>query len=101
VPLANGSGRWNARLGPFSSGEAKSNTASPSVTARLAAGIFFPQRPGLRLTAHNYSPSVLGKIARARAREPSFDEAAEALADLAEVTVSGRHVTRMAAEAGH
>jgi hypothetical protein len=101
VRLADGSVRCNARLGPFSSGEAKSNTANPSVTARLAAGIFFPQRPGLRLTPHNYSPSVLGKIARASAREPSFDEAAEALADLAEVTVSGRHATRMAEELGH
>jgi hypothetical protein len=79
----------------------KSNTTNPSATARLAAGLFFPQRPGLRLSAKNYSPSVLGKIVRAGAREPSFDEAAEALADLAEVTISGRHLTRVAQEVGH
>jgi hypothetical protein len=55
----------------------------------------------LRLTPHGCSPSVLDKIVRASAREPSFDEAAEALADLAEVTISGRHATRIAAEVGH
>jgi hypothetical protein len=71
-----------------------------SATARLAAGIFFPQRPGLRLTPHGYSPSVLDKVVRSSARQASFDEAAEALADLAEVTISGRHVGRIAAELG-
>jgi hypothetical protein len=71
-----------------------------SVTARLAAGIFFPQRPGLRLTPHGYSPSVLAKILRANAREPSFQDAAEALEDLAEVTISGRQASRIAQEIG-
>jgi len=77
-----------------------SNTANPSVIARLAAGIFFPQRPALRLTPHRYSPSVLGKILRASAREPSFQEAADALKDMAEVTISSRQVTRIAEEIG-
>jgi hypothetical protein len=55
----------------------------------------------LRLTPQGYSPSVLGKILRASAREPSFQEAADALQDLAEVTISSRHVTRIAEEVGH
>ena len=62
---------------------------------------FSPERPALRLTPHGYSPSVLGKILRASAREPSFQEAADALKDLAEVAISSRHVTRIAEEVGH
>lgn len=54
----------------------------------------------MRLTTHSYSPSVLGKILRCGVREPSFREAAEALADLAELTISGRQVTRIAQEIG-
>jgi hypothetical protein len=54
----------------------------------------------LRLTPHDYSPSVLGKIVRSAAREPSFREAAEAMADLAEITISGRQVGRIAQEVG-
>jgi hypothetical protein len=44
---------------------------------------------------------VLRKIVRAGARHPSFQEAADALQDMAEVTISGRHVTRIAAQVGH
>src|SRR5271157_121723 len=62
---------------------------------------FFPQRPALRLTPHNCSPSVLGKAVRASARETSFQEAADALEDLAEVTISPRQLTRIAQEVGH
>src|SRR4029077_8361763 len=82
------------------SGAARSPTSSPSATARPAAGIFFPQRPALRLTPHDCSPSVLRKIVRSAAREPSFREAAEAMADLAEVTISGRQLGRIAREGG-
>jgi hypothetical protein len=52
------------------------------------------------LTPHGYSPAVLGKILRASAREPSFQEAAEALQDLADLRISSRHVTRIAEEVG-
>jgi hypothetical protein len=54
----------------------------------------------LRLTPHDFSPSVLGKVVRAAAREPSFREAAEAVADLAEVSISGRQLGRIAEEVG-
>jgi hypothetical protein len=92
--------RSNVSLEPFTSGEAKLPTQNPSVTARLVAGIFFPQRPGLRLTPHNYSPSVLGKIVRSCVREPSFEGATEALDDLAELTISSRQASRIAHEVG-
>jgi hypothetical protein len=54
----------------------------------------------LRLTPHGYSPSVLGKILRSSAREPSFQEAIESLEDLAEVTISSRQASRIAQEVG-
>jgi hypothetical protein len=55
----------------------------------------------VRLTPHSFSPSVLGKILNASAREPSFQEAADALDELADLTVSSRQVTRIAHEVGH
>src|SRR4029078_10592128 len=66
----------------------------------LPAVFFRRQRPALRLTPHDYSPSVLGKVVRSAAREPSFREAAEAVADLAEVSISGRQVGRISQEVG-
>jgi hypothetical protein len=71
-----------------------------SAIARPAAGIFFPLRPSLRLDPHSFSPTVLGKIVREAARANSFQDAAESLADLAEVAVSGRQVGRIAHEVG-
>src|SRR4029450_7747081 len=90
----------DASRGPSTSGAARSPTPSPCATARPAAGIFFPQRPALRLTPHDYSPSVLRKIVRCAAREPSFREAAEAMAGVAEVTLSGRQLGHIAREVG-
>jgi hypothetical protein len=52
------------------------------------------------LTPHDYSPSVLRKFVHSAAREPSFREAAEAVADLAEVNISGRQLDRIAREVG-
>jgi len=43
---------------------------------------------------------VLRKVVRSAAREPSFREAAEAMADMAEVTISGRQLDRIARELG-
>jgi hypothetical protein len=66
----------------------------------VGARIFFPLRPSLRLTPHDYSPSVIRKVVHSAAREPSFREAAEAMADLAEVSISGRQLDRIAHEVG-
>jgi hypothetical protein len=54
----------------------------------------------LRLGSHKFSPAILGKIVRAAARDGSFDAAAESLADLAEIRISGRQVGRIAHEVG-
>ena len=54
----------------------------------------------MRLTSHDYSPSVVRKVVRSAAREPSFREAAEAVAELAEVTISSRQLDRIARELG-
>lgn len=54
----------------------------------------------MRLDSHDFSPAVLGKIVRAAARGTSFDDAAEALADGAEIKISGRQVGRIAHEIG-
>jgi hypothetical protein len=54
----------------------------------------------LRLTSHDYSPSVVRKIVRSAARETSFREAAEAVTDLAEVNISDRQLDRIARELG-
>ncbi|MBV8487778.1 MAG: hypothetical protein JO161_05820, partial [Planctomycetaceae bacterium] len=74
---------------------------NPSAIARPVAGIFSPQRTALRLNCHGFSPSVQEKALRASAREPSFQDAATALAELAEVTISSRQLNRLAAEVGH
>jgi len=90
----------NASLARSSSGELKSNTSNRIADARLAAGIFFPQRPSLRLTSHGHSPSISDKIIRAGARESSFQDAAQALEELADVTISCRQLSRIAHEVG-
>ncbi len=54
----------------------------------------------MRLDPHGCSPTVLGKIVREAARTCSFEGAAESLCDLAEVTISGRQVGRIAHEVG-
>ena len=54
----------------------------------------------MRLDSPNFSPAVLGKIVRAAGRCRSFQEAADGLADLAEVAISGRQTGRIAHEIG-
>lgn len=71
-----------------------------SVIARPAAGIFFPLRPSLRLDLHGFSPTILGKIVRAAARNTSFAATAESLSEDAEITISDCQVQRIAHEVG-
>lgn len=54
----------------------------------------------MRLDSHDFSPAILGKIVRAAARSPSFDAAAESLADEAEIDISSRQAGRIAHEIG-
>lgn len=68
--------------------------------ARLAAGIFFPQRPVLKLDTHGYSPSVLNKIVQAAGQVKSHQLAARILGVVGEIEISGRHVNRLTQEIG-
>jgi hypothetical protein len=54
----------------------------------------------LRLDSHGFSPTVLGKVVRAAARDGSFAAAAASLRDEAEITISDRQVERIAHEVG-
>jgi hypothetical protein len=70
-------------------------TASRSATVPTAAGTFSPQRTGLRLDSHGYSPTLLQKIVEAAGRLRSAGQAAIALRLLAQLDISARHVTRL------
>lgn len=76
------------------------NFASRRVTARPAVGIFFPQRPVLKLDAHGYSPTTLYHILYATAEVKSHQKAAKLLEVLGDAPISGRHVNRLAEEIG-
>jgi hypothetical protein len=54
----------------------------------------------LKLGTEGYSPAVLIKIEYAGANEASFGQAAKALAELAELTVSAKHVQRLTERLG-
>lgn len=77
-----------------------SHTANPKVTARLAAGIFFPQRPLLKLGTHGYSPIVLNKIIQAAGEVKSHAVAAKVLGSVGDIHISGRQVNRLTEEIG-
>jgi hypothetical protein len=80
-------------VGPF-------NSASRRATARHVVGLFFPQRPLLKLDEHSYSPTILHKILAATAAVKSHNKAAQLLELLCELEISGRHVNRLAEEIG-
>jgi hypothetical protein len=54
----------------------------------------------LRLDSHGFSPTILGKIVRAAARNTSFATTAESLREDAEIAISDRQVQRIAHEVG-
>jgi hypothetical protein len=68
--------------------------------ARLAAGIFFPQRPLLKLGTHGYTPAALNKIVQAAGQVKSHAVAAKVLRAVGEITISSRHVNRLTEEIG-
>ena len=81
------------KAGPFS-------FASRRVIARPVVGIFFPQRPLLKLDAHGYSATILHKILSATAEVKSHQKAAQVMGVLCELPISGRQVNRLAEEVG-
>jgi hypothetical protein len=76
------------------------NTTNRRLIARPAAGIFFPQRPVLKLNTHGYSPSVLNKIVQAAGQVKSHQLAAKVLDVVGEISISGRHINRLTEEIG-
>jgi hypothetical protein len=76
------------------------STTNRKLIARLAAGIFFPQRPILKLNTHGYSPSILNKIVQAAGQVKSHQLAAAVLGVVGEISISGRHVNRLTEEIG-
>src|SRR5713226_9394818 len=81
-------------------GAAASSTANQCATARPVAGLFFPQRPHLKLDTHGYSAAILGKIVTAAAQVKSHQLAAKVLDVVGEIDISGRHVNRLTEEIG-
>jgi hypothetical protein len=72
------------------------NSAKRSAIAWFVAGLFFPQRPLLQLGSSGYSPTVLHKIMAATSEVKSHDKAALLLKVLCGLSISGRHVNRLA-----
>jgi hypothetical protein len=70
-------------------------TANRCAIARRAVGIFFPQRPLLKIDEHGYSRAILSKIVAAGSQLKSFALAETLLLQLAEVSISARHVGRL------
>ncbi len=79
---------------------APSPKTNPSLTAPPVGGIFFPQRPLLRLTNHAYSPAAWQQIADAAAYFGSFADAAHALNHQAKLSITPQHVHTLAQEVG-
>ena len=77
-----------------------STTTNRRDIARPVAGIFFPQRPVLKLNTHGYSPSVQNKVVQAAGQVKSYQLAAKVLGIVGEIRISGRHVNRLAEETG-
>jgi hypothetical protein len=87
-------------LAPGNGPEAPSLKTNPSLTAPPVGGIFFPQRPLLRLNNHAYSPAAWRQIADAAAYFGSFADAAHALNHQAKLSITPQHVHTLAQEVG-
>src|SRR5438445_5378594 len=85
---------------PWTAWEARSATRNRSAIARLAAGIFFPLRPSLRLSGHRYTPDLLCRLVTLCGQLSSAECAATAVHTVAGVHISGRQVQRLTQEVG-
>jgi hypothetical protein len=78
----------------------RSNTRNWRAIARVVVGLFFPQRPVLKLDTHAYTPSVVCKIVEANAQVKSHEVAAKVLRSIGDIDISGRHVNSISEEIG-
>jgi hypothetical protein len=76
------------------------NFPKQSAFARRADGLFFPQRELLGIGRERFSPAVKTKAVSAAAHAKSFAQAQTLMEMLGEITMSDRHLGRLAHEAG-
>src|SRR3989304_5100882 len=88
------------RFGSCPPAGARLNTNGRPGDVRDAGRFFSLLDERLRLGGEGYSPSVLAKIEYAGGNEPSFTRASGALAVLAEVSISAKHVHRITGRLG-
>lgn len=69
-------------------------------TARRVAGIFFPQRPVLKLDGHGYSPTILHRILYIAGVTSAFEAAETALKVVGEISISARQINNLVNEIG-
>lgn len=69
-------------------------------TARRVAGIFFPQRPVLKLDGHGYSPTILHRILHIASVTSAFEVAETALKVVGEISISARQINNLVNEVG-
>jgi hypothetical protein len=69
-------------------------------TARGVGGIFFPQRPVLKLDGHGYSPTILHRILHIASVTSAFEVAETALKVVGEISISARQINNLANEIG-
>lgn len=93
-----GATRW--RHGIFRRRWALSISGGESTPATDAGGAFSPSDLDLKLGTEGYSPALLRKVEYAGANLPSFPQASRALARLADVSVSPKHVQRLTERLG-
>jgi hypothetical protein len=79
---------------------AKSSWRKSAATAQNVGGLFFPQREVLGLSRDTFSPSVRAKVALVAVETRSYERAAIVLDKVGEITISGRHVGRIAKQIG-
>jgi hypothetical protein len=76
------------------------NMTSRHATARPVVGIFFPQRPILKMNTHAYTPGVVRKIVEANGQVKSHEVAAKVLRSVGDIAITGRHVNCISEEIG-
>ena len=70
------------------------------MTARLASGLFFPQRIVFKIDGCSYSPSVLKKVITVSAHAPSYELGSNLLAIVGEINIAGRQLNKLAVKIG-
>jgi hypothetical protein len=100
VPTVVPAAPFRTSRAPGNGPEAPLPRTSRSLTAPPVGGIFFPQRPLLRLNNHAYSPAAWRQIADAAAYFGSFADAAHSLNHQAKLSITPQHVHTLAQEVG-